>query len=319
MPEKRTVSAKEVAADINSGMSDDALCAKYRLSANVLEKLKVRLREKGFITEITSDLRLAVTPSMAITDKRALARAIADTIKGGASDRRIISRFHITPDKLPNVYATLLRSGFLTQEDLDQRSEDTEGDPTSSGFPLPASPLPETIATTPVPAAEETLPAADIEASPQTSETTPESQESSPTSESVLQAAAEPTDEEMRPAADAPQELAITWTCPACGVIQNQKPKFCPSCGAPATMPDAMTPSVENSTAPDSVPDQGSAANGGVGAPVVDQDHQEPVDNSRPTEVEPLTERRRRFAPLRYIKNAFAIFKNWISLHRRKS
>lgn len=51
MAERKTVSAREVVADIRLGLTDDQLMRKYGLSAKGLGSLKTKLLTAGFVTQ----------------------------------------------------------------------------------------------------------------------------------------------------------------------------------------------------------------------------------------------------------------------------
>jgi hypothetical protein len=309
MPEKRTISAKEIAADINAGMTDEAISAKYRLSADVLKSLKGKLREKGLISETTSDLRLAVTPSVAITDKRALARAIADTVKAGASDRRIIERFHIAAVKLPNVYATLIRAGFLTQDDIDRRTESTDGDATPSG---PQPTLTRSLITAPSPekqpAEEDRQPAPTAAADEAEGAPEPDAAPAppDPTGKNEPEPA---TSAEPEPSPATPDELTFNWVCPACGTLQTQEHEVCPKCGAVAAEHNAMIPAVENPAGPNFVGERKPARNDDTRVLPLDALYGDSGSDSGPRGVEALIRNRYEFDGMRYMREGYRIFK----------
>jgi hypothetical protein len=122
MAEKKTISAREVVADIKVGMTDDQLMAKHLLSAKGLESLKSKLVAAGLITE--ADLNGSPNPTQVptqVVDKKAFARNIADAVRSGLPDSEILKKFGISASKLPNVFASLIKAGYLTQVDLDNR------------------------------------------------------------------------------------------------------------------------------------------------------------------------------------------------------
>lgn len=57
MAQKKTVSAKQVLADIRSGMSDDQLIQKYGISAQGLQSLFAKLLKAGYMTQAELDQR----------------------------------------------------------------------------------------------------------------------------------------------------------------------------------------------------------------------------------------------------------------------
>jgi hypothetical protein len=122
MAEKKTVSAREVVQDIKVGMTDEQLMLKHGLSAKGLQSLKTKLVTAGLLTAQEHNGQSPPTqvadPSV---DKRVFAKNIADTVKNGVPDAEIIKRFGISAAKLPKVYESLVKGGYLTQEDLNRR------------------------------------------------------------------------------------------------------------------------------------------------------------------------------------------------------
>jgi hypothetical protein len=120
MAEKKTISAREVVADIMVGLTDEQLMEKHMLSAKGLESLKNKLLSAGLITQSQLDRKspAKVTPQV---DKRALAKNIADAIKSGLPDNEISKRFGMSPSKLTAVYNSLIKAGYLALDDLTKR------------------------------------------------------------------------------------------------------------------------------------------------------------------------------------------------------
>ncbi len=122
MPEKKTISAREVVADIRVGMTDEQLMGKHQLSVKGLQSLKNKLLAAGLITQVELDSKTShgkvATPSV---DKKAFARNIAAAVKAGLSDDEIVKKFGISAGKLPTVFTSLMKTGHLTQEDFEQR------------------------------------------------------------------------------------------------------------------------------------------------------------------------------------------------------
>ena len=116
MAEKKTVSAREVVADIRVGMTDEQLMRKHGLSAKGLQSLN-KLITGGLLTSQqlngASPPTLVADPSL---DKRAFAKSIADAVKQELPDPEIMKRFGISATKLPKVYEALIKAGYLTQE-----------------------------------------------------------------------------------------------------------------------------------------------------------------------------------------------------------
>lgn len=138
MTEKKRISAKQIVADIKSGMDDSRLMSKYALTEKGLQILKKKLEDAG-ITQ--AERQEAQGPSSRAidksADKKALAGNISVAIKGGLTDKDVMGRFGIPENKLPQVYSALVKGGYLTQEDLDQRNikarKKTTGESESQG------------------------------------------------------------------------------------------------------------------------------------------------------------------------------------------
>lgn len=114
MPEKRTISAREVVADIKVGMTDEQLMAKYMLSAKGLESLKTKLVTAGLLTQD----QLNGKGGPVTLDKKEFAKNIANSILSGLNDIEISARFGIAQEELPKVYDSLVKTGYLTLGDL---------------------------------------------------------------------------------------------------------------------------------------------------------------------------------------------------------
>ena len=122
MAEQKSISAREVIADIKVGMTDEQLMAKHMLSARGLESVKNKLLAAGLITQAQLDGKkgpTAVTPQV---DKNLFAKNISDAIKSGIQDNEISSQFGLSPGKLSSVYTALIKAGYITLHDLESRS-----------------------------------------------------------------------------------------------------------------------------------------------------------------------------------------------------
>lgn len=152
MAEKKTVSAREVVADIRVGMSDEQLMLKHGLSAKGLESLKTKLVTAGLLTAQELDGKSPPTqvadPSV---DKRAFAKNMADAVKDGLPDAEIIKRFGISAAKLPKVYESLVKAGYLSQEDLNRRGN-------GEGFEQSVDLAPDVMDTVPKPGSSQAAP-----------------------------------------------------------------------------------------------------------------------------------------------------------------
>ena len=126
MAEKRSISAREVLADIRVGMTDDQLMVKYGLSHKGVQSLRNKLRERGLLAEPELESESPPTQTPQRIDKNTLARKIAEAVKDLQSDEEIARRFGVSIYKLPHILASLINYGWLTQEDLDRRQSRVE-------------------------------------------------------------------------------------------------------------------------------------------------------------------------------------------------
>ncbi len=122
MAEKKSVSAREVIADIRVGMTDDQLMKKHLLSAKGLQSLKNKLLATGLLTQAELEGKmLSGKVTIPPVDKKAFARNIANAVKTGMSDVEIMKKFGLSAQKLPAVFTSLTKAGYLSQDDLDKR------------------------------------------------------------------------------------------------------------------------------------------------------------------------------------------------------
>jgi hypothetical protein len=141
MAEKKTISAREVVADIKVGMTDEQLMAKHLLSTKGLQSLKNKLLAAGLLTQTQLEGKAGPTTVTPQVDKKALAKNIADAVKSGLPDNEIAKRFGISPNKLTAVYNSLIKAGYLTLDDLNKRpgnfEETVDLAPETVKFPEP--------------------------------------------------------------------------------------------------------------------------------------------------------------------------------------
>jgi hypothetical protein len=121
MAEKKSLSAREVVADIRVGMTDEQLMEKHMLTAKGLQSLKNKLLSSGLVTQSQLDGRAGPTKVTSQVDKKALAKNIAAAVKTGLPDNEISKRFGISPSKLTSVYNSLIKAGYLAVDDLTKR------------------------------------------------------------------------------------------------------------------------------------------------------------------------------------------------------
>ena len=132
---KQKVSAKAVIADLRSGISDADLMHKYGLTSKGLESLFEKLVEKKVLTAAEiADRRSA--PSQSVPAERppakplplqqgaepevdpALAEAVADHVRKGTHKSQLMVEFGLSPSQLQILLETLVRLGYLSEEDL---------------------------------------------------------------------------------------------------------------------------------------------------------------------------------------------------------
>lgn len=121
MAEKKSISAREVVADIKVGMTDEQLMAKHMLSAKGLQSLKSKLLAAGLLTQAQLDGKGGPTKVTSQVDKKALAKNIAAAVKTGLPDNEISKRCGISASKLTAVYNALIKAGYLALDDLTKR------------------------------------------------------------------------------------------------------------------------------------------------------------------------------------------------------
>ena len=140
MAEKRSISAREVIADIRGGMTDEQLMVKYRLTDKGLQFVKDKLLVRGLLTAAELKNESTGTQAAPQSDMKALARKIAEAARAGWSDKEITTAFNFPADKLPTVFATLIEYSYLTQEDYDRRQSRLEASNARKPEGRPATP-----------------------------------------------------------------------------------------------------------------------------------------------------------------------------------
>ncbi len=121
MAEKRAIPAREVLDDIRVGMTDDQLMVKYGLSDKGVQSLRNKLRERGLLAEPEPESQSPPTQTPQRLDKYSLARKIAQAVRDLQSAEEIARQFGVSVYKLPHILPSLIKYGWLTQEDLDRR------------------------------------------------------------------------------------------------------------------------------------------------------------------------------------------------------
>lgn len=155
---KQKVSAKEVVADIRSGVSDADLMAKYNLSTKGLESLFEKLIEKNVLS--AADIARRKTPrtqpaapepprmtrppeaSPPAEVDPALAEAVVDHVRKGTHKNQLMMEFGLSPSQLQKLLDDLVRLGHLSADELDSgKTRKTRpcphcSEPMSEGEPL---------------------------------------------------------------------------------------------------------------------------------------------------------------------------------------
>lgn len=147
-------------ADIRAGMDDAGLMKNYRLSAKGLQSLFRKLLEMGSIESSELLKRIsagqASAPHPAGPDGRERhgidVQAVIHDIRTGVHDFDLAEKYGLSLRGLQDLFAQLLRSGFLDQADFDRRipnfdsTVDLTGKitgPGTAGVAEPHAPAPE--------------------------------------------------------------------------------------------------------------------------------------------------------------------------------
>lgn len=121
MAKNKSISVREVVADIKIGMTDKELMAKYMLSADGLQNIKNELVTAGFLTQAQLDSKGRPTRDTPQVDKKALVKKIVDVVKSGLPDNEIAKKFGISTSKLTVLLDSLIKAGYLSRDDLIKR------------------------------------------------------------------------------------------------------------------------------------------------------------------------------------------------------
>lgn len=92
----RVVDAKQALEDIRSGMDDNALMQKYRISSLHLEQLFGKL-------ELLNVL------------KRLPAWGLLKDMRAGLNDANLMAKYHLSAAALQNVFSEMIRNGLILQ------------------------------------------------------------------------------------------------------------------------------------------------------------------------------------------------------------
>ncbi len=92
----RVVDAKQALEDIRSGMDDNALMQKYRISSLHLEQLFGKLESLNVL-------------------KRLPARGLLKDMRAGLNDANLMAKYHLSAAALQNVFSEMIRNGLILQ------------------------------------------------------------------------------------------------------------------------------------------------------------------------------------------------------------
>jgi len=134
---KRKIDAKEALIDILSGMDDQSLMAKYRLSAKGIESLVRKLLADGLISQAEVDRRmphLSATVSVTEMTERGLrydphskegkevrAQEAVRDIRSGMSDADLMEKYRLTARGLQSLLDQLVKAGALKPTEIEKR------------------------------------------------------------------------------------------------------------------------------------------------------------------------------------------------------
>jgi hypothetical protein len=133
---KQKVSAKEVLADIRSGLSDADLMTKYGLTSKGLESLFEKLIERKVLSASEFATRNAA-PSQPVEPERPqvdppagqrvaepeidpkVAKAMVEHVRKGTHKNQLMMEFGLSPSQLQGLLDNMVRLGYLSAEDLE--------------------------------------------------------------------------------------------------------------------------------------------------------------------------------------------------------
>ena len=134
---KQKIGAREALEDIRSGMTDDALMKKYRLTDKGLESLFQKLVQAGLLEESFLLKRGARAPvdawpteppaqipkpaAQRPEEPPELLEQIAAEIKEGLHDNEIMRRHELTPGRLSQIKSSLVELGLVYASDRSAR------------------------------------------------------------------------------------------------------------------------------------------------------------------------------------------------------
>ena len=116
MADKPVVPASKALKDIGTGLSDAQIMAKYSLASRGLQSMISKLVAMGLIEQAELDSRNHNGSQGQISAKEFVAH-----VKAGKTDLDLMADYDLSPQWLNNMFAKLIKSGYITQADLDAR------------------------------------------------------------------------------------------------------------------------------------------------------------------------------------------------------
>ncbi len=129
---KRQISISEAVKDIQSGMDDAELMAKYQLKAIGLQSLFKKLVSIGQMTQEELDGRMPGITAATVASgmpqgsrPRApveiRAKDVVNDIRSGMTDQDLMEKYRVTSAGLEDLFDQLLKSGVVKQFEIDER------------------------------------------------------------------------------------------------------------------------------------------------------------------------------------------------------
>jgi uncharacterized protein (DUF433 family) len=97
----RKINAREIVADLRSGMDESELIRKYNLSPSAF---------KSVLQQVDQERRIR-------------ARAIAEDLKQGLSEIEVMKKHQLTGDAFQRIIEVLLEEKFITRSDMEERTK----------------------------------------------------------------------------------------------------------------------------------------------------------------------------------------------------
>jgi hypothetical protein len=116
MAEKKTLSAKEVVADIRAGATDEFLMKKYGISDNGLQNLFQKLIDAKILNLIDLDRRASAFEKVeAITE-------FCKDIRSRLCDFALMGKYGLSLDLLQVLFKKAVEKGLITQQEIEERN-----------------------------------------------------------------------------------------------------------------------------------------------------------------------------------------------------